>query len=377
VTPRRILVTGGAGFIGSHLVSALAERGHRVRVLDAMDPQVHGEQPPPGAGREAEVLRGDLRDGDLLERSLEGIEVVFHQAAAVGVGQSMYQAAGYTSVNCQGTALLMEKIAARRGRVEKIVVASSMSVYGEGSYRCDSCGPAFPAPRSAERLASGRWDPACPRCGEDLRPVPTGEGKPLAPTSVYAITKRFQEETVLVMGRAYGIPSVALRYFNVYGPGQALSNPYTGVAAIFSARLLNGMAPVIFEDGEQGRDFTHVSDVVQANLLAMEKKEADGEVLNVGTGRLTPLLALARGLQRRLAPRSDLSPRIEGTFREGDIRHCYADIALIRSRLGYEPRVSLEEGFDDLAAWARTQQAEDHFERASGELLSRGLLRAH
>jgi dTDP-L-rhamnose 4-epimerase len=378
MTPRKVLVTGGAGFIGSHLVAALAAAGHRVRVLDALDPQVHGTEPLPGVTRDAEMIRGDLRDGDLLERALDGIEVVFHQAAAVGVGQSMYQAAAYTSVNCQGTALLMEKMAARRSsRVEKVVVASSMSVYGEGGYVCRSCGPASPGPRDARRLKEGRWEPPCPACGEDLLPVPTVEEKPLGPTSVYAVTKRFQEETVLVMGRAYGIPAVALRYFNVYGPGQALSNPYTGVAAIFSARLLNGLAPVIFEDGGQGRDFTHVSDVVQANLLAMEKDQGNGEVFNVGTGRLTPLLDLARGLQQRLAPQTGLSPRIAGTFREGDIRHCYADISRIRTRLGFEPKVFLEQGFDDLASWARTQRPEDRFEQASGELLSRGLLRAN
>jgi dTDP-L-rhamnose 4-epimerase len=372
---RSVLVTGGAGFIGSRLVEALLRDGHRVRVLDALEPQVHGTAPPRSSADGAELLRGDMRDGDLLERALEGIEVVFHQAAAVGVGQSMYAAASYTGANCVGTALLMEKITARRSRVEKVVVASSMSVYGEGSYRCPSCGPAHPAGRTPERLRARRWEPACPACGADLQPAPTPETQPLHPTSVYAITKRFQEETVLVMGRAYGVPAVALRYFNVYGPGQALSNPYTGVAAIFSARILNGQAPVIFEDGGQGRDFTHVSDVVRANLLAMEKKEADWEVFNVGTGILTPLIDLARGLQARLAPAGP-PPRIDGAFREGDIRHCHADITRIRARLGFQPEVFLEKGFDDLAEWARTQAPEDRFERAKEELLAHGLLRA-
>ena len=368
-------MTGGAGFIGAHLVSALLSRGHRVRVLDSLDPQVHGTCPAFRVPDGAEMVRGNLLDRDLLDRALEGIEVVFHQAACVGVAQSMYLAAAYTRVNCVGTALLMEKIVSRRARVEKVVVASSMSIYGEGEYACPSCGPAVPGPRSAERLSAGKWNPACPGCGEDLRPAPTRETKPPAPTSVYAGTKRFQEETVLNLGRAYGIPAVALRYFNVYGPGQALSNPYTGVAAIFSSRLLNGMHPVVFEDGWQGRDFVHVSDVVEANLLAMESREADHEVFNVATGRLVPLIELARGLAKRLAPGRGLEPRIAETFREGDIRHCYADIGKIRSRLGFEPRVPLERGYDDLAAWAMTRQAADRFDEANGELFSRGLVR--
>jgi len=371
VSSRFALVTGGAGFIGSHLVAALLARGHRVRVLDAFDPQVHGADSAP-LPEAAELVRGDLLDGVLLDRALKGVEVVFHQAASVGVGQSMYRASDYTRVNCVGTALLMEKIVALRPQVRKVVVASSMSIYGEGSYACPSCGPADPGPRKAERLKAGKWEPECPRCGKDLRPAPTSETKPLAPTSVYAITKRFQEETVLTLGRAYDLPAVALRYFNVYGPGQALSNPYTGVAAIFSSRLLNGLSPVIFEDGGQGRDFVHVSDVVQANLLAMESEDADQEVFNVGTGRLVPLRELAAGLKERLGGHAE--PRIVGIFREGDIRHCYADIGKIRSRLGYEPRVSLEDGYDDLVNWARNQKPVDRFDEANRELVSRGLL---
>ena len=371
---KSILVTGGAGFIGSHLVAALVERGHRVRVLDILDPQVHGaglRRPNPHG---VEMIVGELLDADTLTRSLQGVEVVFHQAAAVGVGQSMYEPAAYTRVNSFGTALLMEKIARPGSIVEKVVVASSMSIYGEGRYRCAACGPVAPDLRGRARLLAGRWEPACPACGRDLEPLPTDEGKPLGPTSVYGVTKRSQEETVLVMGRCYGIPAVALRYFNVYGPGQALSNPYTGVAAIFSSRLLNGKPPCLYEDGEQGRDFVHVSDIVQANLLAMEKSEADFQALNVGTGVLTSVRELVRGLIQRLAPDDSVRPRILGTFREGDIRHCYADITQIRTRLGYEPKVPLELGFDDLAAWARTQEPQDRYDAATAELVSRGLV---
>jgi dTDP-L-rhamnose 4-epimerase len=374
MTSRKILLTGGAGFIGSHLATALVERGHRVRILDVMDPQVHGAVPQRPQTPGAEVVRGDLLDPDSLTHALDGVEVIFHQAAAVGVGQSMYEAAFYTRVNSLGTAMLMEKVARAGSRVEKVIVASSMSIYGEGRYRCATCGPLAPEQRGRERLLSGKWEPACPDCGLDLAPIPTDESKPLNPTSVYGVTKRSQEETVLVMGRSYGIPAVALRYFNVYGPGQALSNPYTGVAAIFSSRLLNGKPPCVYEDGEQGRDFVHVSDIVQANLLAMERSEGDFQALNVGTGVLTSVRELVRGLMRRLTPDNGVAPKFLGTFREGDIRHCYADITQIRIRLGYEPRVPMERGFDDLAEWARTQQPLDRFDAAAAELTSRGLV---
>jgi dTDP-L-rhamnose 4-epimerase len=374
MTSKKVLLTGGAGFIGSHLAAALVDRGHRVRVLDVMDPQVHGAVPlrPQLAG--VEMVRGDLLDAEGLARALDGVEVVFHQAAAVGVGQSMYEPAAYTRVNSLGTAMLMEKVSRKGSRVEKVVVASSMSIYGEGQYRCAACGPVAPGQRERERLLAGKWDPACPGCGLDLEPLPTNESKPLGPTSVYGVTKRSQEETVLVMGRSYGIAAVALRYFNVYGPGQALSNPYTGVAAIVSSRLLNGKPPCLYEDGKQGRDFVHVSDIVQANLLAMEKSEGDFQALNVGTGKLTSVRELVRGLIQRLAPNHGVAPEILGTFREGDIRHCYADISRIRTRLGYEPRVPMEKGFDDLAEWARSQKPLDRFEAAAAELVSRGLV---
>jgi dTDP-L-rhamnose 4-epimerase len=373
--PRRVLVTGGAGFIGTHLVEELVSRGHRVRVLDALDPQVHGHGSPRGMAKEIEMIRGDVLDEATLTRALSGIEVVFHQAASVGVGQSMYEPAAYTRVNSLGTATLMEKIASPLSEVEKVVIASSMSLYGEGKYDCSQCGPIHPSPRRRDDTARGHWELGCPQCGEDLRPLPTDEQVPPSPTSIYAITKRCQEETVLVMGRSYGIPSVALRYFNVYGPGQSLSNPYTGVAAIFASRILNGVPPVLFEDGLQSRDFTHVSDIVQANLLAMERSDADYSVLNVGTGRRTTLLELTHGLLRKLRPAGDLQPQIAGTFREGDIRHCFADISQIKKTLDFEPRVSLEEGYEDLAEWARTQRPVDRTEQAFGELRSRGLVR--
>lgn len=373
----RVLVLGGAGFIGSHLVDALVTRGHQVRVFDALVPQVHGPQPygPDGRPRHlhpaAEFIRGDVADGPALSRALEDIDVVFHQAAEVGVGQSMYEIVRYTRANTLGTAVLLELLAGRRGTVRKLVVASSMSIYGEGTYLCDQHGPVYPRLRAEAQLAAGDWELHCPHCDRVVTPAPTGEDKPLFPTSIYAINKRDQEEMCLVTGRAYGIPTVALRYFNTYGPRQALSNPYTGAGAIFSSRLLNDKAPVVFEDGGQQRDFVHVSDIVQANLLAMARPAADYQAINIGTGRPTTIRALAETLAAGLG--KPIAPEITGAFRAGDIRHCYADLTLARHLLGYEPRVAFADGMADLLAWVRTEQAADHMDAARAELTARGL----
>jgi len=369
-----VLVTGGAGFIGSHLVDALVGRGHRVRVLDALVPQVHGEAGAPQyLNPEAEFVRADVCDAAAVSRALEGVDVVYHKAAEVGVGQSMYEIRRYVGANDMGTATLLESLVNRRGRVRKLVVASSMSIYGEGAYRCAGCGVVHAKLRPAAQLRERRWEVECPACGEELRPAPTGEDKPLFPTSVYAVTKQDQEQFSLVVGRAYDIPTVALRYFNVYGTRQALSNPYTGVCAIFSSRLLNEQAPVVFEDGGQTRDFVHVSDIVQANLLALETDRADYTAVNVGTGRATSINEVSRLLAEGLG--KDLKPEVTGKYREGDIRHCVADITRARSLLGYEPRVTLEAGIPELLEWVRRQEAADGVERATAELESRQLVR--
>lgn len=372
-----ILVTGGAGFIGSHLVDALIERGYKVRILDNLDPQVHKGEPE-YLNKEAELIKGDIRSLEDVKKALEGVEAVFHFAAAVGVGQSMYQIRHYVEVNTLGTANLLEAlIEKKRDVVRKLIVASSMSVYGEGQYSCPRCGTIYPPLRAKEQLKERKWEMRCPICGEVASPRPTDENKPLYPNSIYAISKRDQEEMCLVVGRAYGIPTVALRFFNVYGPRQALSNPYTGVAAIFSSRILNQRPPVVFEDGRQARDFIHVRDVVQANLLCLEREEADlsaqadFQVFNVGTGRPVTILDLARSLLKKLG--SSLEPEVKQTFREGDIRYCYADITRIKERLGFSPQVSLEEGMGDLVEWVRSQKAEDKFEEALQELEEKGL----
>lgn len=371
----KILVTGGAGFIGSFLVDALLERGHDVRVYDALVPQVHGpEQALPGYFNPgAEFIQGDIRDRTALTKALEGMDVIFHLAAAVGVGQSMYEIEYYTSVNTLGGAVLLDVLANTKHQVRKIIVASSMSIYGEGKYACADCGMVYPRLRPEVQLRARDWEMKCPCCDKDVHPVPTDEDKPLYPTSIYAITKRDHEEMFLSTGFAYGIPAVALRFFNTYGPRQALSNPYTGVMAIFSGRLLNHQPPVIYEDGLQSRDFTHVSDIVQGLLLAMEKPEADYQVFNLGTGVPTSIGQVAELLIEHLAD-ADIEPHILNQFRAGDIRHCYADLTKARRLLGFEPRVALEEGLVDLLDWVREQTAVDRFAQVEKELAAKSLV---
>jgi dTDP-L-rhamnose 4-epimerase len=368
----KILVTGGAGFIGSHLVDALLAEGHSVRVLDGLEAQVHGADGWPAyLSRDCERMRGDVRDPDTVKRALEGIEAVYHQAAAVGVGQSMYEIARYVSLNSLGAAVLLEEIARAR-RVQRMVVASSMSIYGEGLYVDADGKPVFPRLRADAQLERRDWELRDAQ-GRPLRALPTPESKPIQPTSVYAVTKRDHEELFLAVGAAYDIPTVALRYFNVYGSRQALSNPYTGVAAIFSSRLLNRHPPLVTEDGLQSRDFVHVSDIVRANLLALRCEAGGGRVYNVGTGRATTVRQIAELLAQRLG--LEIKPEITGRFRAGDIRHCFADISRARAELGFEPRVALEDGIDEVIAFVREARAVDRVDEATRELAQRGLIR--
>jgi dTDP-L-rhamnose 4-epimerase len=367
----KILVTGGAGFIGSFLVDALVERGAEVRIYDALVPQVHGpgQMPPTYLNPHAEFIKGDVRDRESLAKALEGVDVVYHLAAAVGVGQSMYQIQYYTEANTLGGAVLLDLLANTKHRVRKIIVASSMSIYGEGKYECADCDVVYPRLRTEEQLKTRDWEMKCPNCGRDVRPVPTDEDKPLYPTSIYAITKRDHEEMFLNTGLAYGIPAVALRFFNTYGPRQALSNPYTGVMAIFSGRLLNRQPPVIYEDGMQSRDFIHVRDIVQGLLLAMDKPQADYEVFNLGTA----VAEVADMLSQHLTD-GQLRSEIRSQFRAGDIRHCYADVSKARHLLGFEPRILLQKGMADLLAWVKEQTAEDRFAQVERELAAKALV---
>jgi len=369
--PERVLITGGAGFIGSHLADELLRAGYEVRVLDNLCPQVHdgAREAPEYLSPEVEFIHADVRDGDALATSLRQVSRVFHLAAMVGVGQSMYDVQNYTSVNCQGTATLLQTLI--QHPVERLVVASSMSVYGEGLYRDETGNLHESVRRDIEQLRQGRWDVRGPT-GAALEPVPTRETKRPDIASIYALGKYDQEQMSLMIGRAYGIDTVALRFFNVYGPRQALSNPYTGVLAIFASRFLNGKPPLIFEDGLQRRDFVSVYDVARACRLAMETASATDEVINIGSGRSVTIREIAEGMASVLG-QEQVRPMTTGKYRVGDIRHCFADISKARRRLGYEPQVSLEEGFAGLAQWLSDQTACDRVEQANIELEKRGL----
>jgi dTDP-L-rhamnose 4-epimerase len=372
---RTILVTGGAGYIGSHLVDALVARKYRVVVLDNLEPQVHRSGGWPSyANPGAQYVRGDVRDRSVFEPLVLDADAVVHFAAAVSVGQSMYQIDRYVDVNTRGTALLLDILVNAKHHVQKVVVASSIGVYGEGAYRCATHGVVAPTIRPESQLAARDWEQRCPVCRETVTSIPTSEDKALYRDNIYSMTKYHQEEMVLLIGKTYGIPAVAPRFFNVYGPRQSLSNPYAGVAAIWLSRLLNGRQPVVFEDGGQLRDFVSIHDVVDCLVLMIEKSGADFLPVNVGSGETVTILEIARLLKRLLG--SAIDPQVTQTGRRFDIRHNTADISRAQTTLGFEPRVSLEQGFGELIEWARTTPdvAEDFFDRALDELSEKGLL---
>jgi dTDP-L-rhamnose 4-epimerase len=368
---KKVLITGGAGFIGSHVADELLAHGYHVRVLDSLDAQVHGDthRRPDYLDRDVEVLVGDVCDAETVAKALQGIDAVYHFAAAVGVGQSMYEIARYTRINNLGTAALLEAMIAKPER--KLVVASSMSLYGEGLYRSADGELRVVGDRSLEQLRRGDWELRA-EDGSQLEPIPTPESKAPTLASVYALSKYDQERMCLMLGRAYGFPVAALRFFNAYGPRQALSNPYTGVLAIFAARLLNDNPPKIFEDGLQQRDFVSVYDVARACRLALESDAAAGETFNVASGRACTVRDIALRLAKVLG-KPHLEPEITGKYRVGDIRHCFADIGKARRILRYEPQVQLEEGMAELASWLESQAAVDRVAQASAELAARGL----
>ena len=368
---KHVLITGGGGFIGAHVAEELLRHGYRVRVLDNLTEQVHGPdcKRPSYLHPDVELMVGDIRDQKTVQKALLGIDAVYHFVALVGVGQSMYEMVRYTSVNNVGTATLLEVLMEQR--VERLVVASSMSIYGEGLYRSADGRTHCNVDRTVEQLRAADWEVRLPD-GEPLTPMPTPEWKTPSLASLYALSKFDQERMCMIMGRAYNIPTVALRFFNAYGRYQALSNPYTGVLAIFASRLLNNNAPVIYEDGQQLRDFVSVQDVALACRLAVEASEAPGQVFNVGSGYPCTVQEVAERLARVLG--KDIAPEISGKYRVGDIRHCIPDITLARDVLGFVPQVSLEDGMVDLAAWLEDQTAQDHVQAARAELASRGLM---
>ena len=369
---KRVLITGGAGFVGSHLADELLAHGYSVRALDSLAPQVHGEDSEAGRpdylDADVELIHGDIRDAQAVRRALEGVDAVYHLAALVGVGQSMYEIERYTDVNNRGTAVLLEAIVERP--VERLVVASSMSLYGEGAYLSPDGSPAVAVERTRAQLEARQWEVRDAQ-GQVLTPAPTGEEKLPALASVYALSKYDQERLCLLTARAYGFSATALRFFNICGTRQALSNPYTGVLAIFASRFLNNRPPLVNEDGFQQRDFVAVQDVACACRLALEVAEADGEVFNIGSGQPQTVLSISEQMAQVLG--KSIEPEVTGTYRVGDIRHCFADISKARQVLGYDPQVELRDGLEDLAEWLAGQSAEDRVDAAKAELERRGL----
>jgi dTDP-L-rhamnose 4-epimerase len=371
---KRVLVTGGAGFIGSHLVDALVRDGIAVRVFDNLLEQAHPHGMPAHLNRAAEFVLGDIRDKSALSRAIDGIDTVFHLAAMVGNGQSMFDIERYTDVNVRGTATLMEALVTASKRPARLVVSSSMVVYGDGAYACPEHGE-VEIERPVARLRERVWEPICARtrCGLEVAPIPTLETHRHRPTSTYGTSKRGGEEVALVLGQAHKLPTIALRYLNTYGSRQALSNPYTGVIAIMGSRIRSGKAPLVFEDGKQLRDFTHVSDIVRANLAAARAPEtACYQAYNVGTGQSNAIAQIAQTLCDAMAP--GMKPTISEQFREGDIRHCFADVTRAKAQLGWEASVPFKEGIGEFLAWAQRESPQDRSDEANAELRQKGLI---
>ena len=372
---KKILVTGGVGFIGSHVVDELLNQKYEVTIFDNLDKQVHEGRLPEYLNLKATFIRGDVRDREALKDAVKNCDALFHFAAAVGVGQSQYEIAHYVESNIQGTANLLDILANEKHSVKKMVVASSMSIYGEGLYKCEKCGTVKPDLRNIEDIKkddTSPWEPHCPKCAGKIKPVPTNEQTPLVSNSIYAITKKEQEEMSLLIGKTYGIPVVSLRFFDVYGPRQSLSNPYTGVCAIFLSRIKNDQPPVVYEDGLQTRDFIWVGDIVRANIEVLKNEKANYQIFNVGTGNPITIAGIAETLSSLLG--KQLKPEITGKFRKGDVRHCYADMSKIKKLLGFEPETSIREGLNKLMNWAKEAKAEDNFDIASEALKKRKLV---
>ena len=367
----QVLVTGGAGFIGRFVVDELLRRGNRVRVLDSLIPQVHGVVDGSAMlNSDAELIRADVRDGDAVARALQGVDSVVHLAAEVGVGQSMYEVERYTSTNDVGTAVLFEKLIDQP--VRRVVTASSMSIYGEGLYHDADGNVVEDADRPNLRDGLTQWEPTDDQ-GRPLTPVATPEWKRPALSSIYALNKYVQERTTHIMGAPYGMESVCLRLFNVYGPGQALSNPYTGVLAIFASRLLNGQRPMIFEDGEQRRDFVHVTDVARAFADALVLAEAAGGTFNIGSGHHRSVREVGIELAQAMG-KNDLDPEIVGKARIGDIRHCFCDTTRSQQRLNFTAKQDFGAGLAELAGWVAQQTATDNVAQMRAELEAKGLV---
>jgi dTDP-L-rhamnose 4-epimerase len=369
---KHILVTGGAGFIGSHLVDALIEKGYKVRVLDNLFKQIHPTgKLPIYFNKKAEFLKGDVTNRSDWEKALKGIDAIYHFAAAVGVGQSMYEIEHYVKVNSLGTAILLDILANQKHTIRKMVIAASMSSYGEGTYLCSTCMEVRPPLRNEQQLLKRDYEVHCPICNKKVNPIPTNEDAKQNSNSIYAIGKKEQEEMMLTFGKAYNLPTVAMRFFNVYGTRQSLSNPYNGVVAIFISRIKNKKPPIINEDGLQTRDFVHVRDVATANIMVLESEKANYQVFNVGSGSPVTIKNVAQIISN--LHHSDISPDVTFKIRKLDVRHCYADISKLKKLVGWVPKTSFKQGLAEVIEWGQKEEAVDNMDFALKQLEKRGL----
>lgn len=367
-----ILITGGAGFIGSFLVDKLLNEGYKVRILDNLEDQVHHGKKPTYLNKKAQFIEGDVRNYEDLKKALKGIDAVYHLASAVGVGQSNYEIRKYVDSNVLGTANLLDLLVNTKNQVKKLITISSMTGYGEGNYFCKKDGIVRPSLRDEDQLKKADWNLYCPKCQGLVNPLPTDEEALDFPNSIYGFSKKAQQDMALIIGKLYKIPTTVLRGFNIYGPRQSLSNPYTGVTAIFISRLKNNQEAVVYEDGLQTRDFVSVHDVVDAFLQVLKEDKADYQMFNIGSGRGTTILEIAKTLEKLLG-RSNLI-RVNQEYRKNDIRHCFADISKAKKLLGWKPKVSLEQGLKELIEWSENEKAEDKFSQAQEELKQKGLI---
>lgn len=370
-----VLVTGGAGFIGVHTCKKLLEKGYDVVVYDNLSVQIHGENADIHKDIKDKVtfIKGDIRDRDKLKGCVGKADKIIHLVAETGVGQSMYEVQRYTDVTIQGTSILWDILANEKNHVNKFVLSSSRAVYGEGKYECNDCGVVYPNQRKEEELNKKYFDINCSICNKKLKLVPTDEESILKPTSIYAICKKTQEEISMIMGKAIGVPVSIVRYQNVYGPGQSLNNPYTGILSIFTSRLRNNKTIQVYEDGLESRDFVHVEDVVNGTVLALESAKSNYEIFNIANGESTSVLQIAEILTKHINP--ELKPEIIGKYRIGDIRHCYADITKAKNVLNYKPKFDVETGIKDFLSWAEKQVSIDKSEIAENELKEKGLFK--
>ena len=375
---KKILITGGAGFIGSNLTKKLVSKGYSITILDNLSKQIHGKDQKSELYNSIKEIStfilGDVCNEEDWKKSLKGQDAVIHLAAETGTGQSMYEISRYNDVNILGTSHLLDFLANNKNSVKKLIIASSRSIYGEGKYKCENHGVVYPNERVASNMMKGKFDLFCDVCGGELDLMPTDENSKIHPSSIYGITKQQQEQMILLMGKSLGIPAVALRYQNVYGPGQSLSNPYTGILSIFSTRMLNGNDIDIYEDGEESRDFVFIDDVVEATILALEKEEANDEVFNVGSGEATTVKEVADSLKKFY--NSDINISISGKYRLGDIRHNYADLTKAKNLLGFSPKYDFQEGIFEFVKWVKNQEIkEDKYDKSITELKSKGLIK--